>query len=38
MYNEVIEFGKWLVDNAQQREYFPMRAMTMEELFEQFKK
>lgn len=38
MYSDAIEFGKWLDDNAQQREYYPMSAMTMEELFEQFKK
>jgi hypothetical protein len=37
MYSDAIEFGKWLDDNAQQREYYPMCAMTMEELFEQFK-
>ena len=38
MYNEAIEFGKWLDENTQQREYYPMSEMTMEELFEQFKK
>ena len=38
MYNETIEFGKWLDENTQQRDYYPMSAMTMEELFEQFKK
>ena len=38
MYSDAIEFGKWLDDNAQQREYYPMSAMTMEELFEQHKK
>jgi hypothetical protein len=38
MYSDAIEFGKWLDDNTQQREYYPMGAMTMEELFEQFKK
>jgi hypothetical protein len=38
MYSEAIEFGKWLDENIQQREYWPMGAMTMEELFEQFKK
>jgi len=37
LYSDAIEFGKWLDDNAQQREYYPMSAMTMEELFEQFK-
>jgi hypothetical protein len=37
-YSDAIEFGKWLDDNAQQREYYPMSAMTMEELFEQHKK
>lgn len=37
-YSEAIEFGKWLDENMQQREYYPMNAMTMEELFEQFKK
>jgi len=38
MYSDAIEFGKWLDDNTQQREYYPMSAMTMEELFEEFKK
>ena len=38
MYSEAIEFGKWLDENMQQREYYPMSAMSMEELFEQFKK
>jgi hypothetical protein len=38
MYSEAIEFGKWLDENIQQREYYPMSKMTMEELFEQFKK
>jgi hypothetical protein len=38
MYSESIEFGKWLDKNMQQREYYPMSAMTMKELFEQFKK
>ncbi|CAB4175206.1 hypothetical protein UFOVP1247_92 [uncultured Caudovirales phage] len=38
MYSEAIEFGKWLDENMQHREYYPMSAMTMEELFEQFKK
>ena len=37
-YSEAIEFGKWLDENTQQREYYSMSAMTMEELFEQFKK
>ena len=37
-YSEAIEFGKWLDENMQHREYYPMSAMTMEELFEQFKK
>ena len=38
MYSEAIKFGKWLDENIQQREYYPMSTMTMEELFEQFKK
>ena len=38
MYSEAIEFGKWLDENMQQRQYYPMRAMAMEELFKQFKK
>jgi hypothetical protein len=38
MYSEAIKFGKWLDENIQQREYYPMSKMTMEELFEQFKK
>lgn len=38
MYSEAIEFAEWLNENTQQREYYPMSAMTMEELFEQFKK
>jgi hypothetical protein len=38
MYSDAIEFGKWLDDNTQQREYYPMSAMTIEELFEEFKK
>ena len=38
VYSEAIEFGKWLDENIQQREYYPMSKMTMEELFEQFKK
>ena len=38
MYSEAIEFGKWLDENMQQREYYPMSAMTMEELFEKSKK
>ena len=37
-YSEAIEFGKWLDENIQQREYYPMSKMTMEELFEEFKK
>jgi len=37
MYSEAIKFGKWLDENMQQREYYPMSAMTMEELFKQFK-
>jgi hypothetical protein len=37
-YSEAIKFGKWLDENMQQREYYPMSAMTMEELFKQFKK
>ena len=36
-YSEAIKFGKWLDENMQQREYYPMSAMTMEELFKQFK-
>ena len=36
--SEAIEFGKWLDENMQQREYYPMMTMAMEELFEQFKK
>ena len=35
--SEAIEFGKWLDENMQQREYYPMMTMTMEELFEQYK-
>jgi hypothetical protein len=38
MYSEAIKFGKWLDENIQQREYYPMSTMTMEELFKQFKK
>jgi hypothetical protein len=38
MYSEAIKFGKWLDENTQQREYYPMSAMIMEELFEQFHK
>ncbi len=37
-YNDAINFGKWLDKNAQQRDYYPMEAMSMEELFDQFKK
>jgi hypothetical protein len=37
MYSEAIEFGKWLDENMQQRQYYPMMIMAMEELFEQFK-
>ena len=38
MYSEAIKFGKWLDENIQQREYYPMSTMTMEDLLEQFKK
>ncbi len=37
-YSEAIEFGKWLDENAQNRAYYQMETMSMEELFEQFKK
>jgi hypothetical protein len=36
--NEAIEFAEWLEENAQNREYYPMKGMSMVELFEQFKK
>ena len=35
--NDAINFAKWLDENAQQREYYPMRSMSIEQLFEQFK-
>ena len=34
---DVIKFGKWLDENMQQREYYPMKGMSMEELFKEFK-
>jgi hypothetical protein len=32
--NDLVNFGKWLDDNVQQREYYPMSSMDMNELVE----
>lgn len=36
--DDLSDFGQWLDDNAQQREYYPMNCMTMKELVQEWLK